>query len=250
MSTSLLPTTSGIYSIHSEVNGRTYVGSAVNLRQRWSQHRSSLKQNDHDNQHLQNAWNKYGEDAFEFAVLEECAIESLIEREQYYIDTCGDKYNIALVAGSNLGYKHTPESRAKISASLIGSKRALGHVMSPEAREKVRIANTGRTPSPETVAKRVAANTGRKHTEESKAKMSAAKMGHEVSLETRMKLRQSLTGNQNAVGHVMSEESKSKLIGNKFNVGRKHTPETREKMRAAALARETRKREALRSDDT
>lgn len=48
-----------IYAILNTINDKVYVGSAVNLRLRWNNHRSQLNLNKHDCQHLQSAWNKY-----------------------------------------------------------------------------------------------------------------------------------------------------------------------------------------------
>jgi len=50
------------------------------------QHFSKLRCNKHVNQHLQNAWNKYGKESFEFEVLETVEIdnnikETLLKRE-------------------------------------------------------------------------------------------------------------------------------------------------------------------------
>jgi group I intron endonuclease len=51
----------GVYYILNIINGHCYVGSsALDLDDRWSQHKSDLRKNKHDNQHLRNAWNKYG----------------------------------------------------------------------------------------------------------------------------------------------------------------------------------------------
>src|SRR5258707_13712753 len=64
-----IPTASGIYKITCTANKRIYIGSAVNLRQRRSEHFSGLQHSTHHNPILQNAWNKYGPDAFTFEVL-------------------------------------------------------------------------------------------------------------------------------------------------------------------------------------
>lgn len=37
---------------------------------------------------------------------------NVLIREQYYMDLLKPQYNIAEIAGSTLGYKHTPESLA------------------------------------------------------------------------------------------------------------------------------------------
>ena len=66
---------SGIYKIINKVNGKYYVGSTTQLytsRSRWNNHKQALIRGNHRNSHLQNAWNKYGPDAFEFIIIEKC----------------------------------------------------------------------------------------------------------------------------------------------------------------------------------
>ena len=41
-------------------------------------------------------------------ILEYCDKNNVIEREQYYMDLIKPQYNIVEIAGSTLGYKHTP----------------------------------------------------------------------------------------------------------------------------------------------
>lgn len=77
--------TCGIYMIQNLVNFKIYIGQSVNIEDRWRQHRSELRGNDHDNKHLQRAWNKYKEDNFEFTVICECAESQLNTMEEYYI---------------------------------------------------------------------------------------------------------------------------------------------------------------------
>jgi group I intron endonuclease len=72
----------GIYQILNKVNGKSYVGSAVNIKKRWAVHRHTLR-NNKNSPHLQKAWNKYGEESFEFNVLEYVPnVEWLLEIEQ------------------------------------------------------------------------------------------------------------------------------------------------------------------------
>lgn len=54
----------GIYIIFNLVNGKRYIGSSVDLYNRLHEHRHNLAYNKSHNQHLQNAWNKYGSDFF------------------------------------------------------------------------------------------------------------------------------------------------------------------------------------------
>lgn len=88
----------GIYMLINKVNGHRYVGSSRNIRIRLWKHRSLLRHNKHENPHLQNAWNKYGEENFDYSILEKCTEEERFKREQFYIDTLKPEYNIALEA--------------------------------------------------------------------------------------------------------------------------------------------------------
>ena len=114
---------SGIYLIKNLSNKKIYIGSALNISNRFSTHKYKLKNQKHKNQHLQAAWNKYGEENFEFSILEIVDDANLlIEKEQYYINLykCYDKkigYNIAKIAGSTLGIKASEETKKKQSAA-------------------------------------------------------------------------------------------------------------------------------------
>lgn len=84
----------GIYMIVNLENNHKYIGSSVNIKRRLEIHRANLRHNNHDNPHLQNAWNKYGEDNFVFNILEKCGKDVRFEREQYYVNIIKPEYNI------------------------------------------------------------------------------------------------------------------------------------------------------------
>lgn len=116
---------SGVYKIINNINGKFYVGSAVNLKGRWNTHKSSLINNKHYNKFLQRSFNKHGYSAFSFIILEYCSFDKLIEREQYYIDNLNPIYNISKNAGNCLGVKHSGESnykRGSWNRGKIGAK--------------------------------------------------------------------------------------------------------------------------------
>ena len=71
-------TTSGIYRILNRVNGKLYVGSAVEIENRWKTHLACLRGKYHINKHLENAWLKYGEEAFLFEIIEKCPCENFV----------------------------------------------------------------------------------------------------------------------------------------------------------------------------
>ena len=56
---------------------------------------------------------KNGYSNFRLEILEYCAPEECIKREQFYIDTLKPEYNILKIAGSSLGHKHTEETLIK-----------------------------------------------------------------------------------------------------------------------------------------
>ena len=74
----------GIYSIENVVNHKKYIGQSINIKSRWCKHKVDLNNGSHDNDYLQKSWNKYGENNFEFEILEECSKEELNEKERYY----------------------------------------------------------------------------------------------------------------------------------------------------------------------
>lgn len=113
---------SGIYQIKNLLNGKVYIGSAVNLRSRWSGHRSRLGKGRHHSRHLQSSWDKNGPEAFEFSVLEYCEAGVLLEREQLFLDSRRPEFNICPTAGNSLGRRHSAETKQKISARKAGLK--------------------------------------------------------------------------------------------------------------------------------
>ena len=76
----------GIYKITNTVNNKIYIGSSNDILERWNQHKKSLRRNKHHNVYLQRSWNKNGESFFKHELIEYCAIDVLLEREQYFLD--------------------------------------------------------------------------------------------------------------------------------------------------------------------
>ena len=93
----------GIYKIKNLINDKVYIGQSVDVEKRWSTHKAELKNNYHHNIHLQNAWNKYGEENFEFSIIEECYTNQLNQREIYWIakfNSCETGYNLTSGGGN------------------------------------------------------------------------------------------------------------------------------------------------------
>ena len=142
---------SGVYQIKNVANNKIYVGSSVNLIRRKREHITRLNCNTHNNTYLQRSWNKYGGDKFVFSILEYCIStkEVLLKIEQKYIDLLSPEYNLAKVAGSNLGLKRSKEFCENLSLRRKNKKA------SPESRKKMSVSQTGKKLSSITIAKQV-----------------------------------------------------------------------------------------------
>ena len=193
----------GIYQIRHLTHHKRYIGSAAGQKgfeHRWGSHLSDLNLGQHDNSYLQRAWDKYGEESFIFEVIEyivrldEMTDEEwrtlVLQREQYYLDvflfaSCNDQrfkqlgYNILRVAGSSLGYRHSDETKIKMSQSASGKNHVnFGKNLTQECRMKISEALKGNKNSQGVV-----------RSEKERRRISQLHKGKIVSLDTRNKLR-------------------------------------------------------------
>jgi group I intron endonuclease len=99
------------------INGKSYIGSAVDLSRRFNEH---FRGGNNSNIPLQKAFKKYGLSNFSFEVLEYCNEDELISKEQYYFNCFNPEYNIFKVAGNSLGYKHSTDAKLNIRLCLMG----------------------------------------------------------------------------------------------------------------------------------
>ena len=74
-----------VYRISNLIDGKSYIGISIDYVARWKQHKRALRNNKHCNRKLQNAWNKYGEESFEFQVIEKCAYLDCFDEEIKFI---------------------------------------------------------------------------------------------------------------------------------------------------------------------
>lgn len=131
---------SGIYIIKNLKNNKCYIGQSSNIYARWYNHKYCLRNNRHSNEHLQNAWNKYGENNFNFEILELCNEDVIDSREQYCIEKYSsivDKNGYNLDSGGNKNKHHSEETKNKIR------KANTGKVASDETRRKISIGRKG-----------------------------------------------------------------------------------------------------------
>lgn len=76
---------SGVYGLFCTDSGKVYVGQSVHMYHRFTDHIKKLRRGTHTSRHLQSAFSKYGEAAFEFRVLEEVPEDMLGAREKSWI---------------------------------------------------------------------------------------------------------------------------------------------------------------------
>lgn len=147
----------GIYSITNIINGKKYIGQSVDVKCRLRNHKWSLRHNQHNNDHLQKSFNKYGENCFVFDIVCECEESQLDELERYYISyyNCMDSnYGYNSESGGNLNKHWSDELIQKMKAIRGGEnsgmwgkhhteatkavmrEKALGRPMSAEAKAK------------------------------------------------------------------------------------------------------------------
>lgn len=109
----------GIYCFQNKLDGKRYIGKSKDIEERYKGH---IRASNNPKTHFHLSLNKYGIEAFDFYILEECSIDKLDEREIYYINLyrclereCG--YNMR---DGGEGGHGTQEVFDKISASLKG----------------------------------------------------------------------------------------------------------------------------------
>lgn len=221
----------GIYCIRNTKNNKVYIGSSNNLQRRLRDHRTELNKGRHINDHLQKSWERYGEDCFEFSILECCQEAKLLQREDYYIQ----KYDSL---NSEKGY------------NLLSADRA---IFSESTRQK--LSEAGRRPCSEETKRKISeAKKGIKFTDEHRKKLSEAKTGTHLSQQAREKVsayqksrpmtekrvRQideaRILANKAWRGAHISEKHRQAII--KAQTGRPMSPETKEKLLQANLNKE------------
>jgi group I intron endonuclease len=176
--------TQGIYGIHNTVSDKWYVGQSVNIEGRFRQHLYTIRgKGNATNLHLSAAGKKYGEAAFEYLVLEIVEDATILtEREEFWIHTKRNSssgvYNMKVSADSCWGFKHSLETRSRMSAAKLGRPLSL------ETRVKLSVAHKGKKLSPA----HCAALRGRKMSSANWNALQRANKGHTVSLETRAKI--------------------------------------------------------------
>lgn len=117
-----------IYKITNIKSNKVYIGQTNNVIRRFSNHKSKLKRGVHSNAHLQSAWNKYGEEAFKFTILENfnpILNFDINNMEKYYIakyQATNPEFGYNKKVGGEGGGSPCFETRRKLSKLNKGKK--------------------------------------------------------------------------------------------------------------------------------
>ena len=134
----------GIYQITNVENGKIYIGQSQDIERRFHDHKNSPQPKMREDVEI------FGWDSFKFEVLEECSLEVLNDRENFYIEKLNPEYNTIKLHN----WTHTPETCEKIRQSKIGthhtekacekmSESRKGVTLSDEHKEKCRQKSLG-----------------------------------------------------------------------------------------------------------
>jgi group I intron endonuclease len=211
-----------IYKIRNVINQHYYVGSTVDSRKRFWEHRKDLRLGRHVCIRLQRAWNKYGEDCFKFEVVEQLeSRELLLPAEQKWLDEhYGAEYCYNTSASADTPMRDaTPEMRAHLAAKTKAWLERDGHPRS------------GYKCTPEEIAYSAERRKGKA------AGPDHYRYGQTVSPEVRAKISAAQKGVPKAPGRKVSPEGMAKIRANiaagrshKHWEGRQHSEESRAKM--------------------
>jgi group I intron endonuclease len=220
-----------IYTIRNVVDQKFYVGSTANMRERFRTHRGKLRRGAHHCHHLQAAWNKYGEEAFKFGVVERFSGGASYADLQAAEDVWLEKH-----VGTKECYNHGLRSGAPWRGCRPEDHPNYGNTMSQE--QKTVLSNYTKQQWLDADPR-----TGTQHSEETKAKISAkvqtalteGRGGKFIpSEETRRKMSEALKGNQCAKGYKRTPEEIEKIRertkGNQNWLGKSHSEESKLKM--------------------
>lgn len=117
----------GIYTITNLIDNKIYVGYSIHIKKRLYSHLYKLKLKLHVNSHLQRAFSKYGEENFQFEILEECDKSFLTSQENYWCNILNTHnrrfgYNILPTNPDYKLNKHSEETKNKIRLSQLNIK--------------------------------------------------------------------------------------------------------------------------------
>lgn len=114
---------SGIYKITAKHNGKVYIGQSKDIYARWKGHWKEVRAG--SNTYLHNTMRKYGEDNFEYEIIEECSQDIINDREIYWInyyDSFNNGFNLTTGGDGVKNKKYTEEEKEQIRKRMFINK--------------------------------------------------------------------------------------------------------------------------------
>ena len=125
----------GIYEILNIVTGDQYIGGTVNASRREGEHFRDLRKGKHFNMRLQMDFNKYGEEAFKFNLIQPVLPEHLKEVEQTYLDEEKPYYNLSKQARGIVLEDHP--KKKEIAEKKSRSMKKWFSTLTPDQRKEI-----------------------------------------------------------------------------------------------------------------
>ncbi len=201
-----------IYEIRNLFNSKIHIGSTQDIENRRKGHYSELEKNIHTNHYLQNSWNKYGKNNFEFNIVVtaiDVTRDELYEIEADY----RERLNSYIPNGYNISRSKLGPPNHKGTKRTEKEKENMRKAYTEERRIKMRELSLGKLNH----------FYGEHHTEATKKiirekrKLQPPRSNYHPSPETIEKMKRSLKGRKSPME------------------GKHHLPEARQKMREAKL---------------
>lgn len=115
----------GIYCIENKLDHKKYIGQSIDVADRWQRHIRHLNNHCHHNELLQQAWNEYGFENFDFYVLQVCTDSELDSLEKRYIcmyDSMNHDKGYNLASGGKRNFSVSDSTKQKIGKTSRGRK--------------------------------------------------------------------------------------------------------------------------------
>lgn len=186
-----------IYRFKNTANGKCYIGQTIDIVRRYKRHLADAKK---INNKFYNAVIKHGIDSFKFEVLFTVLdADDLNEIEQYFIseyDSFANGYNSNTGGKSAFGFKHSEETKRKLSDQKKRYNPQKGKPLTEEHKERIASKMRGE----------LGHFYGKTHTLETKRRISAANKGKIIPEDIRLKMSVSHVGEKNSMYGISRPE--------------------------------------------
>jgi len=198
----------GIYKITCLGNNKVYIGSSSDVKKRLSDHKNKLLKNRHENKHLQNTFNIYGQDKFLFEIID------IVDKEEKLYEFENQFFSLYKSTNSNFGFNIQIEPSR--GPGLYGEQNPAfgqGEKFSGELNHFY-----GKKHSEKTKQLISKANSGRAKTLEERAKLSAACKGKNAG--EKHKCATLKDSEVSEIKKLYRDGWRNKDLASKFNVSR------------------------------